>query len=203
MPIPGKASVRRPPPAAGVLDLPGRLAERARGPHVRPLFQTITDLKAGAEELRAGRFGVIEARDGRFYRVRLRPYPKIGSVPEILLLGETYHRIVRGDRCLLYYNQPGRHRNFLAVKHLVSARGTRRATIRRVLEVLDEIARLKQVDALLCDVANWRLSTAIMLRWGWEPHCPSRWHRHFIRRFYGAYPPPADWIPCEREAVGV
>jgi hypothetical protein len=170
---------------------------------VRPLFQTITDLTAGAEELRARRYGVIEAQDGHFYRVRLRPFPKIGSVPEILLLGDAYHRLVGGDRCLLYYNQPRRHSNFLAVKYLVSARGTRLATVQRALEVLDEIARLKRVDALLCDVANWRLSTAIMTRWGWEPHCPSRWHRHFIRRFYGEYPLPAEWIPLEREAVGV
>jgi hypothetical protein len=170
---------------------------------VRPPFQTITDLKAGAEELRVRRYGVIEARDGHFYRVRLRPYPKIGSVPEIVLFGATYHRIVRGDRCLLYYNQPRCHANFLAAKYLVSARGTCRATIRRALEVLDEIARLKRIDALLCDVANWRLSTAIMTRWGWEPHCPSRWHRHFIRRFYGTYPQPAAWIPRDREAVGV
>ena len=168
---------------------------------MRPLFQTITDLRAGAEELRTRHYGIIEARNGCFYRVRLRPYPKIGSVPEILLLGATYHRIVRGDRCLLYYNQPRRHANFLAVKYLLSARGTCLATVQRVLEVLDEIARLKRVDALLCDVANWRLSTAIMTRWEWEPHCPSRWHRHFIRRFYGDYPLAAGWIPREREAV--
>jgi len=153
-----------------------------------PLLETVTDLAEGAEVLRRRAYGVIEAADGRFRRVLLRPLPKIVSGPEILLFGRWHHRHRPGDRCLLYYNQPCRHRNFLAAKYLVSARATRLGTICRALEVLDEIARLKRSDALLCDVGNWRISTAIIARWGWQPHCPSRWHRHYIKRFYGEYP---------------
>ena len=170
---------------------------------MRPLFETVTDLAAGAEVLRRRHYGVIEARGGRFLRVRLRPFPKFASVPEILLFGEAYHQYVRTDRCVLYYNQPRRFPNFLAAKYLVSGHGARVATVRRVLEALDEIARLKGSDALLCDAGNWRLSTAIMVRLGWEPHCPSRWHRFFIRRFYGSYPPPVDWIAGRTGGTGV
>jgi len=147
------------------------------------LFETVVDLEYGVGLIRRRRYGVIEARDGLLYRVRLRPYPKIASVPEVYWLGGWYHRLVRGDRCWLYYNQPRRFPNFLAVTCFLSARDTRLATVRRALETLDEIGRIKGVDALLCDAANWRLSTAVMCRWGWEPHCPSYWHRHFIRRF--------------------
>jgi pyruvate,water dikinase len=50
------------------------------------------------------------------------------------------------------------------------------------------IARLKGSDALLCDVANGRITTKLLSRWGWEPHCPSWFHRHYIKRFYGVYP---------------
>jgi hypothetical protein len=170
---------------------------------VRPLFQTVSDLRLGAEVLHSRRYGVIEARDGAFDRVRLRPFPKIMLAPEILLLGRARHGYLSGDRCLIYYNQPRRFPNFLAVKYLVTSRGTRLATVRRALETLDAIARFKAVDALLCDVANWRLSTAIMVRLGWEPHCPSRWHRFFIRRFYGDYPSPAPWIAREEELAAV
>ncbi len=148
------------------------------------LFKTVTDLKSGIELVRRGRYGVIEARDGDFHCLRLRPYPKIASVPEVFWLGGWYHRLVPGNRCWLYYNQPRRFSNYLAVMSIVSARKTTLATVRRVLQTLDEIAGIKGVDALLCDAANWRLSTAIMCRWGWEPHCPSYWHRHFIRRFH-------------------
>lgn len=148
------------------------------------LFETVSDLKSNLESVRRRRYGVIEARDGRFHSLCLRPFPKIASVPEVFWLGGWYHRLASGDRCRLYYNQPRRYPNYLAVISIVSARHTTLATLRRVLQTLDEIAAVKGVDALLCDAANWRLSTAIMCRWGWEPHCPSYWHRHFIRRFH-------------------
>ena len=159
-----------------------------------PLFQTVADLVAESEVLCRRRYGIIEAAEGDFCRVRLRPFPSLGLAPEVLLLGRCYHRYHRGDRCLLYYNQPMRFSNFLAVRYLVTGRGTSLRTIARALDALEEIARLKRTDALLCDVANSRISSELMTRLGWEPHCPSRWHRHFIKRFYGNYPPRAAWI---------
>jgi hypothetical protein len=159
-----------------------------------PLFETVVDLRTDAERLRRRPYGVIEAADGRFVQVRLRPLPKIASAPKVLLLGGIRHRFRSGDRCWLYYDQPRRFPGFLALKYLVSNRATTWATICRALEALDEIARLKQTDALLCDLANWRISEKMAARWGWVPHCPSRWHRHYIRRFYGQYPPAAAWL---------
>lgn len=167
------------------------------------LFETVTDLKSGVEPIRQRRYGVIEAREGHFHRVRLRPYPKIASVPEVFWLGGWYHRLVPGDRCWLYYNQPRRFPNYLAVLSIVSARDTSLSTLRRVLQTLDEIARIKGADALLCDAANWRLSTAIMCHWGWEPHCPSYWHRHFIRRFTADTRPQSGVDPHREPPVGV
>jgi hypothetical protein len=88
----------------------------------------------------------------------------------------------------LYYNQPWAFPNFLALKYLVSTRQATLATVDSALAALDEIARLKGIDALLCDVANCRISDRLMARAGWEPHKPQRWHRNFIKRFYGVYP---------------
>ena len=170
---------------------------------MRPLFETVTDLEEGAEVLRRRAYGVIEAVEGRFRRVRLRPFPKVVSGPEILLVGGWYHGHWPGDRCLLYYDQPRRFRNFLTLKYLVSTRRTTLGTVIRVLEALDAIARLKRADALLCDVASLRITSRIMARWGWEPHCPSRWHKHHIKRFYGDYPPPAAWIRRTAEPAAV
>ena len=159
-----------------------------------PLFETVTDLEEGAEVLRRRAYGVIEAAGGRFRRVVLRPFPKVISVPEILVLGGWCHGRRPGDRCLLYYNQPWRFPNFLAVKYIISARGTSYKTLLRTLGALDEIARLQRSDALLCDLTNGRISREMMARQGWEPHCPSWWHRHYIKRFYGQYPPRAAWM---------
>jgi hypothetical protein len=137
---------------------------------------------------------VIEVADGHFRRILLRPFPKFASGPEVLWFGRWYHGHRRGDRILLYYNQPWRFPNFLALRYAVSARDTSMRSLCRALDVLDEIARLKRSDALLCDVGNWRISTQLLSRWGWAPHCPSRWHRHYIKRFYGEYPPRAAWL---------
>ena len=157
-----------------------------------PFFDKITNLTTGAETLRRRRYGVIEVVDGQFRSVLLRPWPKILVGPEVLWVGNWLHQRRRGDRLLLYYNQPLRFPNFLALAYALSSRETSVRTIRVGLEVLDEVARLKHSDALLCDVGNWRISSRFMQRWGWEPHCPAAWwHRHFIKRFYGVYPPRA------------
>jgi hypothetical protein len=161
------------------------------------LFHTVTDLIEGAEMLRKKRYGVIEVAEGRFRRVLLRPFPKLVSPAEILLLGGLVRRRPPGDCTRLYYNQPRRFPNFLVLKYIVSGRQTRFATLWRALAALDQIARLKQSDALLCDVANGRISRRLMARGGWQPHCPSRWHRHYIKRFYPHDPPDrlARWRP--------
>lgn len=159
-----------------------------------PLFETVNDLAEGAETLRQRRYGVIEVADGRFRRIVLRPFPKIVSAPGISLLGGWHHQHLRGDHLRLYYNQPRRFPNFLVLRYIESARDTSMGTLARALAVLDEIARRKGSDALLCDVANWRITTKALGRWGWAPHCPSRFHRHFIKRFYGSYPPPPAWL---------
>jgi hypothetical protein len=158
------------------------------------LFETVTDLAEGGESLRRRRYGVIEVADGCFLRVRLRPLPKIASVPGILVFGGWHHQHRGGDRLRLYYNQPRRFSSFLVLKYIESARDTSMGTVIRALAILDEIARRKGSDALLCDVANWRITTRLLARFGWVPHCPSRFHRHFIKRFYGRYPTPPAWL---------
>jgi hypothetical protein len=166
-------------------------------------YETITRLDQGAESLRHGHYGVIEAQGGRLERIVLRPYPKLASVPQAVLLGGWCHGHLHGDRCLLYYNQPRRFPNFLVLKYIQSSQEGSLASLNRVLETLDEIARIKRSDALLCDVSNWRISTAIMTRGGWQPHCPSIWHRHFIKRFYGAYNPSVGLVDLSRELAAV
>jgi hypothetical protein len=151
-------------------------------------LETIKNWDAGRERIRARRYGVIETIAGELVAVYLRPWPKLVSLPEILPLGPRYHRRGTADRCLLYYNQPRRMPNFLALKYIVSTAGTSYRTFRASLVALDAIAALKRVDAIVCDAANARLSDRLMARFGWEPHKPQRWHRNYIRRFYGEYP---------------
>lgn len=153
-----------------------------------PLFETVTDLAAQADVVRRRRYGVIEVEAGQFQRLRLRPFAKFYTPYDYFLRGEGFHRSQPGDRCLLYYNQPRQFSNFLALKYVVSTRDATLAAFRGALDVLDEIAEIKRADALLCEVANFRISDRLMARWGWAPHAPARWRRNYIKRFYGVYP---------------
>ncbi len=151
-------------------------------------IRSARDWQAGQAEIADQRYGVIETVAGRLVALHFRLWPKLFAWPEFWPVGADYHASGKADRCLLYYNQPRRHSQFLALRYMVSQRGTTFATFRAAVEVLDWIAELKRSDALLCDAANGRLSERLMSRFGWESHKPSRWHRNYIKRFYGQYP---------------
>jgi hypothetical protein len=155
------------------------------------LSRRLTDPFADLDALRSRGHGMIETRDGKLAAVYLRRLPKVISAIEIELLGHRWHSRRPGDQCLLYYNQPRSLPNYLALKYVVSWRDCTLATFQRALQVLDDIARIKRTDAIVCDVWNDRISDRLLQRWGWEPHLPKRWHRNFIKRFYGTYPEPS------------
>ena len=80
---------------------------------------------AGRERIRTRRYGVIETVGGR-----LRGDPPAALAEAGGAAGDC-GRSIRGimrrataDRCLLYYNQPWRMPNFLALKYIVSTAGT-------------------------------------------------------------------------------
>jgi hypothetical protein len=152
------------------------------------LAKSIYDLNADRELLRARSHGVIETVGGELRAIHLRSWPKLVSWTELWPLGPRYHARGDADRCLLYFNQPRRMPNFLALRYVVSTGGTSYRTFRAALTALDAIAEIKQIDAILCDAANMRISDRLLARLGWEPHKPQRWHRNYIRRFYGNYP---------------
>ncbi len=154
------------------------------------LFETIHDLRLQADVLRRRPYGVIVVENSRLRAVHLRPWPKVFSVPDMVGAGRARDQRTAGDRCWLYYNQPCRHRRFLALKFVVSSREATFGTFRNTLIVLDEIARIKSTDAILAEVRNPRISDRLLRRWGWESHLPASRRRHFIKRFYGNYPAP-------------
>ncbi len=151
-------------------------------------FQTVSDFVGQAEALRVRRYGVIEMAEGRLVGVHLRPFPKLISLPEVWWLGGWSHHRLQGDRCWLYYNQPFTSPDYLAMSYVVSGSRGSLASFHGALEVLDEIARIKESHAIVCDVTNSRISDRLLSRWGWDRHFPQSRRRHFIKRFYGDYP---------------
>lgn len=160
-----------------------------------PLFETITQFDSPPKSLAKRRFGVIETQAGQLSAIHVRPYPQVCSLRELWPIGDRYHAKGTEDRCWLYYNQPLRASRFLALRYVVSTKGTSYATFRAAIRSLDWLAAHKGVDALVCDAANSRLSERFMRRQGWEPHAPMPWRRNFIRRFYGDYPSHTGLAP--------
>lgn len=162
-----------------------------------PLSHNSLDLLHDSARVRRGRYGVIDARGGETPGIRLRWFPKLISYPEVWLQRLQHHWGRQADRCLLYYHQPRQFPQFLAVTAMQTGRGTSLATVRSVLQTLEEIARLKGVDALLCDIGNGRISDRLLAREGWVPHAPSRWHRNFIKRLVKseAQRESVPWLP--------
>lgn len=155
------------------------------------LPQRVTDWDADGDALRVRRYGVIETAGGRLVAVHLRPWAKLFSWREFWPAGDDYHPRGAADRCRLFYNQPLGHGAFLALKYVETTAGTSYATFLAALRTLDAIAAIKQTDAIVCDVQNRRISDRLLARLGWAPHKPSRWHRNYIKRFYGDYPAAA------------
>ncbi len=165
------------------------------------LGHTVTLLADDASLIRRARYGVIECANGQLRRLRLRPWPTFVSVDEVLLWGRLAHHFTRGDRCRIYYNQPLGSSNYLALKYALSSRDCTLRTMLRALAVLDQVAWLKQSDAIVCDAWNQRVSGRSMARYGWESHLRDNWHRHYIKRFYGKYPQHARLAEEPRLAV--
>jgi hypothetical protein len=149
-------------------------------------FRQIVDIENQREELIAGRFGVIVVEQGQLNSINLRPWPKIVTIWESLGWGEYSHRHRVGDRCRLFYNQPRGSERYLALKYIHCQRGTSLRSFQTALLILDQVAEIKNSDALVCEAANLRLNPRFMRRYGWEQHTSSS--RNYIKRFYGTYP---------------
>lgn len=151
-------------------------------------FATVEELASGRDTLRRRRYGIIEVRDGQLARVRLRPFPRTVTWVEAWWRRQMRRAKSHGDCCKIFYSQPLFHSNYLSLNYVESNPGTSLASLRMTALVLDYIARLKRSDAILADVSNAKISDRLLRRWGWEPLRVGRWHRLFIKRFYGDYP---------------
>ena len=65
---------------------------------MRPFYHCLRDIRENPDLIRRRRYGVIEMADQRLQAIRLRPFPKLVSVPEIWLDDWLRHRRTPGDR---------------------------------------------------------------------------------------------------------
>jgi hypothetical protein len=155
---------------------------------MRFLPRPIVDLhSADAYRIRGWSSGCIETVGGTLVSVSWRPWPRRVSQVEVALAKFTKARrahSVNSDRCLLFWHRPWFRRGVLAIDYVCSGPATSVKTFHLSVALLDEIARIQGSLIAVCHVTNSRISDRLLQRWGWEPHCPHWFGRHFIRRYY-------------------
>ncbi|MEO8269069.1 MAG: hypothetical protein ABI557_05080 [Aureliella sp.] len=149
-------------------------------------LSAVTDVAASAALLRSRRSGQIVTQAGRLRAIYGRWWPYAGNL--LQAKWDARLRPMAGDRCELFYHQSGAEGGFLTLAYVRSGKSTSVSTCYAATLVLDEIARLKQSGAMVCHVANGRISHRLLERWGWQAHCLQWKGRHYIKRLYGNYP---------------
>jgi hypothetical protein len=139
-----------------------------------------------AKRIAGWRYGAIHTEGGRLSRVVGRWWPYQGNL--LQTLWDIRMRPLQQDRCVLYYSQPLSCPTFLTLNYVRSGPQTSLSTLYAAALALDEIAKLKNSNAIVCNATNQRISDRLMERWGWQVHCLDWPGRHFIKRFYGQYP---------------
>ena len=160
------------------------------GPKLMPkFFESIRHLEADSEKIRKRPYGIIEVCSGQLIAIHFRPWPKVVSSIEARWMGGWRHQRVKKDQCLLYFNQPLGHRDFLTLKYMVTTLGSSSRTVRQATKIFDQVARIKNSNAIVTEVVNPRITDRLMTRLGWARHCLHQTGRHYIKRFYGDFPP--------------
>jgi hypothetical protein len=159
------------------------------------MLACVSSIDLSAPWLRQRCHGVIEIQNGRLHALRPLRFARRANLLDHWWGLWRHRHGTPCDRVRCIFHHPRSAPRYLALAYVVSWPRTRLASFRLALRILDEIARLRQVDAIVCDVANARISHRLLTRWGWEPHAPQRWHRNYIKRFYGNFPPPMEGAP--------
>ncbi len=146
----------------------------------------VDDLVAQQDTLTRRRSGRIVTGAGGFQAVYGRWWPYYGNLARVIW--DNMFRGGKTDSCQLFYHQPWGAPGFLTLDYVQSTSATSLSTFYAATLALDEIARLKNTDAIVCHVTNNRISDRLLERWGWQRHCQHWRGRHFIKRFYGEYP---------------
>lgn len=166
------------------MEVPSRLPRAAR--------RCVLDLATGERELSGWRAGRIVTAAGRLVRVERRWMTY--KATRLRVWWDRSRRRRRERECELFFHHAPGNPDFLVLGYVRSHPEAALASFYCATLVLDEIARIKGCHAIVAEVTNDRLSDRLLARWGWQRHCLSWRGRHFIKRFYGAYPAiPVAW----------
>lgn len=140
----------------------------------------ITDVAQSRHRILACKYGEIELSGGAVVCIYPRWWPRIGSKWESAV--ESYLKVLPEDSCRVYYAFPMRAPNYMSVLYAHSGPNTSYKTLYRGVTAVEEIARIREAHAIVCQVSNSRLSERLMKRLGYVRHALNLGDHHYIKR---------------------
>ena len=128
----------------------------------------------------AVRYGVVEVHNDHAYQIQRRLLPKMPSIWEAWL--DACWRRLPDNEVRLYYNVPYRCDGFMVLAYARAGSKTSLASFRTGLSVLEEIAKLKRLQAIVCHATNPRLTERVMNYFGYNRHASHLKGYHYIKR---------------------
>jgi hypothetical protein len=149
----------------------------------RRRYPNLNDHSSEIKQLRCGRI-VMEA--GHLVAIENHLLSSPVSIAQVWW--ESNHGRIQGDVCHLDFHVPRGMPAFLTLDYVRSGNQTSYKTFLGACNILNEVARIKRVGAIVAHITNGRISDRLLERQGWQRHMPNWRGRHFIRRFYDGYP---------------
>ncbi|MEQ1825161.1 MAG: hypothetical protein ABL921_04420 [Pirellula sp.] len=130
------------------------------------------------------RYGEVETHAGHLVAISGRWWPWLASQWDTWR--DAYLKDLPTDVCRFYYAFPIRSPDFMAVLYTHSGPMTQYKTFCKGVTVLDEIAMMRKVQAVVCQATNERLNERLMRRLGYVRHAFSLGENHYIKRLKGS-----------------
>ena len=140
----------------------------------------VTSVDGNADRIRSWNYGELELFDGKLLGIYPRWWPRIASEWESFR--DSAIRSLPTDFCRVYYAFPRRVPGFMSVLYARSGPNTKYKTLYRAVVVMEEIARLRDSHAIVCQMINLRASERLMNRWGYVRHALALGNNHYIKR---------------------
>lgn len=137
-------------------------------------------IEANAEKVSSWRYGEIELFNGSLAAIYPRWWPRWGSQWESYW--DSYHRVLPADHCIAYFAFPRSAPGYMSVLYAHSGPNTQYKTIYRAVSTMDQIAKLRNSDAIVCQMVSERGTERLMNRWGYVRHALSLGDNHYIKR---------------------
>lgn len=114
------------------------------------------------------------------FTIQKRLWPRIASSLDVIW--DEKSSAGEPNSCRVFLSFPKRAPGYMTVNYLRTGPDTEYRILARATKIVDQIAIVRNCQAIVCQVISRRISERLLQRWGYVPHAKSLGNGHFIRR---------------------